>query len=200
MRVAAIHDLIDPRVQRPQQNFADAQVIDQFSAVIHDVDEVERFAVATMFAHEIEHLLHRPVFVDRHKVRRHQTADAAFRITEQLGRDFAFPRREQLNELPCRRARHFLEQPGAIVRRHFIEHSHALLVRHRAQKLLLVLDAEILENVRRQRGRQDAEDDHLLVLRHVENYFGDIDRRPIGKNFPERIEIARFDQRMNFRE
>ena len=34
----------------------------------------------------------------------------------------------------------------------------------------------------------------LLVLRHVENHFGDVGRRPFPENFTEASEITRLDQ------
>ena len=40
-----------------------------------------------------------------------------------------------------------------------------------AEQLLLRLDFEIFENVRRQRVRQDAENDDLFVLRQIENHL-----------------------------
>ena len=85
-----------------------------------------------MLAHIIEHLLHRPILLHRDKVRRHQTANAVFRITEQRRGHAAFFRREQTNQLARRRARHFLEQRRAIVRRHLVQNGDDLLVRHRA--------------------------------------------------------------------
>ena len=133
------------------------------------------------------------------EIRRHQTADTAFRITEQRLRNAAFLRREQLNQLPRRRARHFLEQRRAIVRRHFVQDPGHLLVRHGAEQLLLRFDVEIFENIRRERGRQNAENDDLIVLRQIEDDFGKIGRRPFAKNLAQRAEIARLDQALDFR-
>ena len=65
--------------------------------IVDDVKNVQRFAVATEFADEIEHLLDGPIFVHRNKIRRHQSADAAFRITEERLGDAAFLGREQLD-------------------------------------------------------------------------------------------------------
>ena len=103
-----------------------------------------------MFADVIEHLLHRPILLHRDKIRRHQTANAVFGITEQRRGDAAFFRREQSDQLPRRGARQFLQQRRAIVRRHFIQNGDDLLVRHRAQQFLLFLDPEIFKNIRRQ--------------------------------------------------
>ncbi len=69
-----------------------------------------------------------------------------------------------------------------------------LLVRHPAQELLLRVHFQVFEHVRRQIMRQDAEDDDLIVLLHVEDHLGDVRRRPVGKEFAQRAEIARIDQ------
>ena len=60
-----IANLADLGRERLEQKFAHAQVVDQFAALIHDIDHVERLAVLTMLAHVIEHLLHRPIFMHR---------------------------------------------------------------------------------------------------------------------------------------
>ena len=74
-----------------------------------------------------------------------------------------------------------------------------LLVCHGAQQFLLRLDIEIFENIRRQRVRQDAKNDHLFVFRHVEDHLGHIGRRPFAKHLAQRAEIARVDQALDFR-
>jgi hypothetical protein len=70
---------------------------------------------------------------------------------------------------------------------------------HRAKQLLLGLDIEVFENIRRQRMRQNAKDDHLLVFRHIENHFGHICRRPFAKHLAQRAEIAGVNQALDFR-
>ena len=97
------------------------------------------------------------------------------------------------------RARQFLEQRGAIVRRHLVQNGRDLFVRHRVQKVLLFLDSDIFENVGRQRGRQDAEHDDLFVFRKIENHFRDVGRRPFLEKLAQGVEIARVDQRLDFR-
>ena len=44
----------------------------------------------------------------------------------------------------------------------------------------------IFKNVRRQRMRQDAKDDHLFIFRHIEDDFRNIGRRPFAKHFAQR--------------
>ena len=131
------------------------------------------------------------------KIRRHQTPNAAFRITEERLRHPAFLWREQPDELARRRARHFFKQCRAIVRRHFVQNRDDLFVRHRPQQILLLLDADVFKNIRRQCCRQHPEDNHLLVFRKIENHVGDIGRRPIGKQFAQRPEIARVDHALD---
>ena len=49
--------------------------------------------------------------------------------------------------------------------------------------LLLRLDIEIFESIRRQVVRQDAKDDDLLVLRQVENDFGNVGRNVLRAHY-----------------
>ena len=72
-------------------------------------------------------------------------------------------------------------------------------MRHRAQQFLLRIQIEIFKNVRRQRMRQDAKDDHLFISRHVENHFGHVRGGPLAKQLAQRAEIARVDQALDFR-
>ena len=120
-------------------------------------------------------------------------------IAEQRLRDAALFRREQPDQLPRRRARQFLEQRRAIVRRHLVQNADDLLVRHAAEQLLLRIDIEIFENVGRELVRQDAEDDDVIVLLHVEDHLRDIGGRPVGKQLAQRAEIARVDHAFDFR-
>ena len=45
---------------------------------------------------------------------------------------------------------------------------------------------------------EDAKDDHLFIFRHVEDYLGDIGRRPFAENFAERREVTGVDQALDF--
>ena len=143
-------------------------------------------------------MLHRPILLRRDKIRRHQTANAVFRIAEQRRGYAAFFRREQTDQLARRGTRQFLQQRRAIVRRHLIQNGYHLLVRHRAQQFLLFLDPDVFENLRCERRWEDAKDDHLFIFRHIEDYLGDIGRRPFAEKFTERPEIPGFDQALDF--
>ena len=123
------------------------------SAIVDDVDHVQRLAVLAMFADVIEHLFHRPILVNRDEVGRHEAADASLRITEKRLRNAPLVRREQFDQLAGRRARHFLQQRGAIVRRHLVQNGHDLFVGHCVQELLLRIHIEIFEDVGRERVR-----------------------------------------------
>ena len=63
---------------------------------------------------------------------------------------------------------------------------------------LLRLDIEIFENIRRERVRQDAKDDHLFVFRQIEDDFGHIGWRPFAKEFAQRPEIPGVDHAPDF--
>ena len=186
------------RIERTKQKLAHPQVVDQFAAFINDVDDIESFAVVSELADVVEHVLHRPIFVNGDEVRRHQAADAAFGITEQRLRNLALLGCEQLDQLPRGRARQFFEQRSAIVRRHFVQNSDDLLVGHSAQQFLLRFNIEIFKNIRRECRRQDAENDDLVVFVHVEDHFRDIGRRPFAKHLAQRGEIPRVDQAFDF--
>ena len=69
---------------------------------------------------------------------------------------------------------------------------------HRAQQFLLRIQIEIFKNVRRQRMRQDAKDDHLFISWHVENHFGHVHWGPFGKQLAQGAKIARVDQALDF--
>ena len=113
-------------------------------------------------------------------------------------RDLPFLRRQQFDQLPRGRARQFFEERGPVVRRHFVQDSDDLLVGHAAQQCLLRLNVDIFKDVRRQRRRQDAEEDDLIVFVHVEDHFRDIGRGPFAKHLAQRGEIARVDQALDF--
>ena len=100
--------------------------------------------------------------------------------------------------MPRHRARQFFEKRRAIVRRHFVQNSGDLFVRHRTQESFLFLDVEIFENVRRQRRRQHAKDNHRIVVGKIKNYFGEIGRRKFAKDFAQRVEVTRLDQALDF--
>ena len=72
-------------------------------------------------------------------------------------------------------------------------------MRHRAQQRLLRVKVGVFKNIRCQRVRQDPKDDHLFVFRQIENYFGDISRRPFTKHFTQRREVAGLDHAPDFR-
>ncbi len=152
-----------------------------------------------MLAHVIEHFFHRPAGIDCDQVRRHQSAHAAFRITEQGLGDVSFFRRQQLDQLSRGGARQFLQQRRPIVRRHFIQDPDDLFVRHRAQEFLLRFDLEVFEDVGREVMRQQAEDDDLFFLGKIGDDFRDIGRRPFRKHLAQRGEVPRVDQASNFR-
>src|SRR5207247_2413656 len=115
-----IANLAHLRSEWPEQELAHPHVVNQFSAVIDDINKVQRLAVATMFAHIIEYVLHGPLLVHSDEIRRHQAAHAVFRVAEQCRGDATLLRRKQSNQLPRRCAGQFLQQRRPIVRRHLV--------------------------------------------------------------------------------
>ena len=53
------------------------------------------------------------------------------------------------------------------------------------KELLLRVDVEVFENIRRQVVGQDAENDDLIVLLHVEDHLRDVRRRPFLKQLAQ---------------
>jgi hypothetical protein len=143
-------------------------------------------------------VLHRPILLHLDKIRRHQTPNAVFWITEQRCRHVAFLGREETDQLARRGAWQFLQQRRAIVRRHLIQNGNNLLVCHRPQQFLLFFDPDVFEDVRRERCWKDAKDDHLFVFGKIEDYFGHIGRGPLAKQLPQRAEISGVDQTFDF--
>ena len=95
----------------------------------------------------IQHLLHGPFIPYRNEVRRHQPADAVFRIPEQIFSFGPFFRREQLQQLCDGAARQLLQQGGAIVRRHFVDDLDDLLLPHCLKQPLLIVAAQVFEGL-----------------------------------------------------
>ena len=170
------------RLQRPQQKFPDAHVIDQLAVLVHDVQHVQRLAVSAVLPDVIEHLLHRPRIPDRDEIRRHQPPDAALAIPEQRLGGRALCRRQQIQQLRNRRARQLLQQRRAIVGRHLVEDLDRVLLPQRAQQTRLRVHVEILEHVGGHRLRQDAENHHLLLDGKPDDALRQIGRMPFGEN------------------
>ena len=146
-----------------------------------------------MFAHIIQHLLDGPVLMHGDEIRRHQTSNAVFRVTEQRRGDASLLRCKQPNQLPRSCAWQFFQERRAIVRRHLVQNRPDLLVGHGAQQFLLRVDIEIFKDIRRQCMRQDAKDNHLFVFWQIQNHFGDIGGWPFAKHLTQRREITGVD-------
>ena len=195
----AVVNIAHQRVRRAQQEFADAHVVNQPPALIRHIHHVQRFRIATVLADVIEHALNRPVVAHGDKIRRHQTAHAALGIIQQRLRDFFFLRRKKLQQLHHRCARQFLQQRRAVVGRHLIQDARRLRRAHRLEQRLLRIAVEILENIRRQRVRQNAEQHHTLILRQFRDQLARLRRREIGKRLAQPREIAARDHLLDFR-
>ena len=65
-----------------KQYLSYSEVIDKFMILIDNIDYVQRLAVPAMLSDMVKHMLHIPVRKDSNKVRRHQSADTVFRISQ----------------------------------------------------------------------------------------------------------------------
>ncbi len=178
-----------------EEKLADADVVDQQSVVVDDVDDVERFAVLAVRADVFEHVRDGPVFLHAHVVRRHQTPDRALGVTEQLDRFRALFRREQGEELARRLRRELIEERRAIVGRHVVQERRRLVRRHRAQERVLFVGRQVGEGVGGGLPRQNAEDQDALLEREVGEHRGDVASRPVAQHVAEPAEIALADDR-----
>ena len=85
-----IAKVADSGIERPQEKLANAQIVDQLALLVDHVDDVQRFAILSVRADVGENILHRPVFMDGNKIRRHEPANAASGTSEQRGRGPSF--------------------------------------------------------------------------------------------------------------
>ena len=117
--------------------------------------------------HVIEHLLRGPLVAHADEVGRHQAADAALRVIEELLGNLALLGRKQRQHLRNGRARQLFQERGAVVGRHLIEDAGRLLGAEGLEHPLLLLGREVTHHFGGLRLRQQPEDDRLLVGRHI---------------------------------
>jgi hypothetical protein len=141
----------------------------------------------------VERVLHRPLALDAHVVGRHQPPDAALRVAQKRDGDGALAGREEREHLPGDGGGQLFQQLGAVVRRHVVEDARHVRLRHRLEELLLHFEVEVLEHVRGELAREDAEDDDLLVGLQLGDEAREVGRRPAGQLAPEREELALAD-------
>ena len=138
----------------------------------------------------VEHFGDRPVFPDRHVVRRHETADRSFPISEQTDRLRAFLRRQQREQFPCGFGRQFLEERRPIVGRHVVEQCRRFLGGHRLQQRVLLVERQVRERLRSVLARQDPEDEHLFVERQVGQDRCEIAGTPVAQRVAQPADVA----------
>ena len=148
---------------RCQQELADADVVDEQSLLVDDVDHVQGLAVVTVRADVVEDVAHRPVLAHGDVVRRHQPADRALRVAEERHRDGSFLRRQQRQQLARRGRRELFEEHRAVVRRHVIEQRRDIFLRHRLEEGLLGVLRQVFEHLGGVLARQHAERDDLIL-------------------------------------
>lgn len=122
----------------------------------------------------LEDLANGPVLFDGHVLGRHPPANRVLGIAEQGDRDLAFLGRQQAQQLLGGGGREFLEQGGAVIRLHLVQDARHLLVPEGQQEPFLGLEAEVLEDVRRQLLRQKAEQHRPILRDEVREDVGDV--------------------------
>ena len=192
-----VHQIADLGLQRPGQKFTDAQVVDELAVVVHDVEHVERLAVPAAGPHVFEDMLDGPVGIDGDEIGRHQPADAAFGVAEEILRDGAFGRRERGDEALDGLGWEFLQERRAVVGRHLVEDRHGLFAAHGVQEFLLLIGVEVLEHVCSEGLRDHTEDDDLVAFGQIGDHIGEISRCPLGEKFAQTAEVAFFDEALD---
>ena len=66
-----VHQVAHFCCERLEEKLAHSNIVEQLSAIIDDVNDVERLGVLAVFAHVIEDFFHRPTGIDRDQIRRH---------------------------------------------------------------------------------------------------------------------------------
>ena len=188
---AVVHQLRDERAHGREQEAAHPYVVDEQAAVVHDVDHVQRLAVPPVLADVVEHLPHGPVRAHGDVVRRHQATDAALGVAEQLDGAGALLRLEQGEHLLGDRARQFFEEGGAVVVGHRVEDGRHLVVPHGLEEFLLLVARQVLEGLRGQLARQDAEQKRLVVGVNPADEVGDLRRREPPERLAQPREVPR---------
>src|SRR5262245_27849746 len=93
-------------------------------------------------------VVYSPAMLNRDVFRGHSPSDRLLGIPKQIGSYLALFRREQVQQFLGDRRGHLLEQSGAVVRRNVVENLGDLFVSQSLNQLFLVLQAEILEDLR----------------------------------------------------
>ena len=146
-----------------EQELANADVVDQQTVLVDDVDDVQGFAVLAVRPDMVEHVAYGPVLANGHVVRRHQPADRALGIAEQRDRDGAFLWRQEGQQLARRGRGQLFEEHRALVGRHVVEQGRDVFLGHRLEQRFLGVLREILEDGGGILPREHAEH-HDLVL------------------------------------
>ena len=193
-----IHQVRHVLGQRCQENFADPDVVDEQAPLVHDVDDIQGFAVPPVCAHEVQHFLDGPALAYGDVVRRHQAADRAGLVAEQRDRFDPFLRRQQRQQVLRDVGRQLSEEQRPIVVRHVVEHGGDVLLPHGFHQRFLRRGREVFEDVGGEFARQHSECEDLVARLEVLHRLGDLDRPEAGELVAKPREIRRFDRALYF--
>ena len=163
--------------------------------LVDDVDDVERFAVATVLAYVVEDVADRPVLAHGDVVRRHQPADRALGIAEQRHRDGPLLGRQERQQLARRGRRQLLEEHRAVVGRHVVEQRRDVFLGHRLEERFLGVLRQILEDLGGVLARQHAEDHHLVLEAELGQKRRHVDRVAVAHHVPQLRVVAGAEDR-----
>jgi hypothetical protein len=154
-------------------------VVDQDAAVVGDVDPVDRLAVLAVAADVVERAADRPVRADGYVVRRHEPANAALGVAEELSRFSDGLGREQVEQPVRDLAWQLREQVGSVVGREVVQELPGLLVGEVVKQSVLVIRREVREDLGGQTPGERAEEQDAVRLLEVEQQVRELRLRPL---------------------
>ena len=188
----------DDRGNWADEDFANAQVIDEATPFIGDIDHIESLHITAVESDMVESFLDRPAFADAEEGWGHEATDGAWGVIEEGLSDGAFFGGEELEELEDGDAGEFFEEGGPIIGGHVIEDAGGLGMAHGFEDRLLGIWLEVFEDVGGDGLGEDPENHRLFFVREFGDTFCDIRWRPIEKGRSESGKVALLDQLFDF--
>lgn len=195
---SAIAEGRDDRGYGADEDFANAQVIDEVAPFIGDINHIESLHITAVESDMVESFLDGPAFADAEEGWGHEATDGTWGVIEEGLGDGAFFWGEELEELEDGDAGEFFEEGGPIIGGHVIEDPGGFNVTHGLEDRLLGIWLEVFEDVGGDGLGEDPENHRLFFVREFGDTFRDVRRRPIEKGLSESGEVALLDQLFDF--
>src|SRR5581483_299464 len=114
--IPVVDHILYPFLGVGEDDLPDPDVIDKDALFVDDIDDVYRFAIFSHFPDMVDHLPDGPVLLDGDIIRRHQPADAAFRVTQQRKGDLSFLRVQRPDQLLHHFTGQLFQEGGPVIR------------------------------------------------------------------------------------